>query len=167
MKKLILYVIISLNIFSLTELEKKLINEIENMHYECDISKQETIKIKGKNFVGNINNKGELYGELYFTNFPDLKYCILEDEYKEYSISDKTLYLSKENLEDGNIIKYENLYQYLVNGSVYVFKRENGKFNRIYGVIVIKPKTYFSRGGKNKKDFFRKNKLKINEKEIE
>lgn len=166
MKKLILYTIISLNIFSLTEFERKLINEIENIHYECDTNKQETIEIKGKNFVGNINNKGKLYGELYFTNFPDLKYCILEDEYKEYSISDRELYFSKENLENTNIIKYDNLYQYIINGSVYVFEKENGKFNRVYGMIVIKPKPYFSRGGKNKKDFFRKNKLKINEKEI-
>ena len=166
MKKLILYIIISINIFSLTELEKELINEIETIHYECNTNNQEIIEIKGKNFVGNINNQGELYGELYFTNFPDLKYCILEDEYKEYSSSDKALYLSKENMEDTNITKYENIYQYIVNGNVYIFEKEQGKFNRIYGVFVIKPKIYASRGGRNKKDFLERNKLRINEKDI-
>ena len=63
MIKKILYLIIAINIFSLTEYEKEILKKIENTSYSCDVGNEKVIKIKGQDFVGHINEKGKFYGK--------------------------------------------------------------------------------------------------------
>ena len=84
MIKKILYLITAINIFSLTEYEKEILKKIENTSYSCDVGDEKVIKIKGKDFVGHINEKGEFYGELHFPKEDNIRYCFLKDEYKVY-----------------------------------------------------------------------------------
>ena len=84
MIKKILYLITAVNIFSLTEYEKEILKKIENTSYSCDVGDEKVIKIKGKDFVGHINEKGEFYGEINFPKEDNIRYCFLKDEYKVY-----------------------------------------------------------------------------------
>ena len=80
MIKKILYLIIAVNIFSLTEYEKEILKKIENTSYSCDVGDEKVIKIKGKDFVGHINEKGEFYGELNLM----MKFLNMEMNYNQY-----------------------------------------------------------------------------------
>ena len=94
MIKKILYLITAVNIFSLTEYEKEILKKIENTSYSCDVGDEKVIKIKGKDFVGHINEKGEFYGEINFPKEDNIRYCFLKDEYKIY-LKKKKVFISK------------------------------------------------------------------------
>lgn len=168
MIKKILYLITAINIFSLTEYEKEILKKIENTSYSCDVGDEKVIKIKGKDFVGHINEKGEFYGELNFPKEDNIRYCFLKDEYKVYLKKEDGFYLKNFKFND-EIFKYGNeLYQYInPEGNVIVFEKKNDKFERIGGVILQVPKSYKLRGDRKSEDFFKYNKLEIKEEEIE
>ena len=168
MIKKILYLITAVNIFSLTEYEKEILKKIENTSYSCDVENEKVTKIKGKDFVGHINEKGEFYGEINFPKEDNIRYCFLKDEYKVYLKKKDGLYLKNVKFND-EIFKYGNeLYQYInPEGNVIVFEKKNDKFERIGGVIVQVPTSYKLRGNRKSEDFFKYNKLEIKEEEIE
>ncbi|MDO5088771.1 MAG: hypothetical protein Q4D53_03205 [Leptotrichiaceae bacterium] len=169
MKKIILYLLITINIFSLTDYEKGILKKIKNVNYTCNTGKEKIIEINGKDFKGHINNKGEFYGELNFPEEDDIRYCFLKNEYKVYLPKKKRFYLNDFELKV-EIIKQEDekLYQYIDDGSVTVLEKKNRKFERKGGILLLEPESYKFRGSmRNKKEFFKYNKLKINEDEID
>ena len=167
MKKIILIYLLT-SIFLFSNITEKYINIIQkNEIFTCDI-KEKVIKIKGKDFVGHINEKGEFYGEINFPKEDNIRYCFLKDEYKVYLKKEDGLYLKNFKFND-EIFKYGNeLYQYInPEGNIIVFEKKNDKFERIGGVILQVPTSYKLRGNRKSEDFFKYNKLEIKEEEIE
>ena len=166
MKKIILHLIIMINLFSLDEVEKKIIKEIESENYSC-IPEKRTVKIKGENFIGHIDYEGKFHGELEFlSGFSKGLYCILDDKYKIYLPEDNWFYLYNSKLNT-TIIKNNkyDLYQYIGNdGIIFLFERKSKEYIRKFSSILIVPPYKVRGGSKTKEEFFENNKLIIDEK---
>lgn len=138
MKKILIFqLLFSIIIFS-DEIFNNIyiIKKIEKVDITC--KKENLKKIKNEKFIGNINEVGELFGEFYFLDSPNIKYCISNEEIKIFDEENKKLYYYNEKFNE-TIFKFynENLYQYSSNGSYYYLEKENGRYKRIYNKLLV------------------------------
>jgi hypothetical protein len=160
MKIISIYLLMIINIFSLTN--EEIIKKIESKNYNCDTRTEKVFKITGKNFTGHLNNEGKFYGE---TIINGRKYCFLKDSYQFYSDFDKdnNKYYLKDLNTNERFYKTEYGIEYINSGGVvHFFERKNNAFKKMNGRFMIFYEDFLS--GKGILDA--KN-LQINEREIE